>query len=351
MATATLLCAAERVQMPRLARCSGQQRRCLRSTGVFQGGGSCFAGRRRAIVSCFLGAAAALSALVFCERTAGFIQASRPSGAKGDLQRRSLAVSGFLATLAAGVPGVSALPAPGSGDCDDCLGVIDELLAPCRADLAGCVSSQDDRPEVFEAPWQIPVVGLTEAQASGQDISEPLKQLRRAVAADGGKVVQEAEGGRYVRAEFPVSGSPFGGEDVDDVEWYFTPDDTIVQFRAERRSKGGDFGGNKRRLESIRLRLGWELVPILRNRKRAFFFGESPFDTFGSAVNDGFIRGKEPTLEELEKLSKQGEMGESLKRRSGLSDQAMLSDPEEFADSMSRDFRRLMCDPKKQVCE
>ena len=39
------------------------------------------------------------------------------------------------------------------------------------------------------------------------------------------------------------------GPDADDVEWYFTPDDLLVQFRAERRSGGADFGANRRRLE------------------------------------------------------------------------------------------------------
>jgi hypothetical protein len=31
--------------------------------------------------------------------------------------------------------------------------------------------------------------------------------------------------------------------------------------------------------------LHWEKVPVLRNRKRAFMFFESPFDTFGPACN------------------------------------------------------------------
>jgi hypothetical protein len=40
-------------------------------------------------------------------------------------------------------------------------------------------------------------------------------------------------------------------------------------------------------LESVRIRLGWEEVPILRNRRRAFFFGESPFDDFGPTPPPG----------------------------------------------------------------
>lgn len=34
-------------------------------------------------------------------------------------------------------------------------------------------------------------------------------------------------------------------------------------------------------LEDLRMQLGWEAVPILRNRQRLLFFGESPFDSFG----------------------------------------------------------------------
>lgn len=34
-------------------------------------------------------------------------------------------------------------------------------------------------------------------------------------------------------------------------------------------------------LEELRMQLGWEVVPILRNRQRFLLFGESPFDSFG----------------------------------------------------------------------
>ena len=37
---------------------------------------------------------------------------------------------------------------------------------------------------------------------------------------------------------------------------YFTPDDLIVQFRAERRSGAADFGLNRRRLEEMQSRGG-----------------------------------------------------------------------------------------------
>eukprot|EP00434_Breviolum_minutum_P030645 symbB.v1.2.027099.t1/scaffold2757.1/size71457/2 len=68
----------------------------------------------------------------------------------------------------------------------------------------------------------------------------------------GGNILSESDDHRYLRAEFLVE-VPLLGEDADDVEWYFTPDDLIVQFRAERRSGNTDFGTNRQRLEECTL--------------------------------------------------------------------------------------------------
>ena len=43
----------------------------------------------------------------------------------------------------------------------------------------------------------------------------------------------------------------------------------------------GDFNTNADRFEKIRRGLGWEAVAVLRNRKKAFFFGRSDMDSFG----------------------------------------------------------------------
>lgn len=71
---------------------------------------------------------------------------------------------------------------------------------------------------------------------------------------------------------------------VDDAEWFFVDpeSDAIIEFRSARRGdKGGDNGANLRRLEKIRIALGFEKVPVLRNRRRALFIMESPLDAFG----------------------------------------------------------------------
>ena len=57
--------------------------------------------------------------------------------------------------------------------------------------------------------------------------------------------------------------------------------------RSERRGAAPtDFGSNRKRLEKARIALGWEKVPVLRNRRRALVVVESPLDTFGPATYD-----------------------------------------------------------------
>jgi hypothetical protein len=66
-------------------------------------------------------------------------------------------------------------------------------------------------------------------------------------------------------------------------EFYFTPDDTTVQFRVASLSNPVGFASlrNLERCEMIRKELRYLKVPVLRNRKRSLFFVESDFDTFG----------------------------------------------------------------------
>lgn len=51
-----------------------------------------------------------------------------------------------------------------------------------------------------------------------------------------------------------------GGKDVDDVEFYFTPSDYTVQFRAARRTASNDRGANGKLMEKLRISLGFEKV-------------------------------------------------------------------------------------------
>lgn len=136
-----------------------------------------------------------------------------------------------------------------------------------------CVSSQDDRPAVWDNPW-----------VAEDEPNVAMKRLRRVVEQKlGGRVV--LDDGLYLTAEFTSRG-PLGGEVVDDAEWYFAPNDVLVQFRAARRGDSPDFGANRARMEKARIALGWSKVEVLRNRRRALVVVESPFDSFGPATYD-----------------------------------------------------------------
>jgi len=93
------------------------------------------------------------------------------------------------------------------------------------------------------------------------------------------QVKQVVSSERYLRVEIADETL----KTVDDVEFYLTPGDNTVQFRAARRDSLPDFGVNRRRLESIRIALGLEKVPVLRYR-RTIFPWESPLDQFGPSM-------------------------------------------------------------------
>jgi len=114
-----------------------------------------------------------------------------------------------------------------------------------------CVSSQDDRPQCWDNPWVFE-----------GDLADGYAAILRVVRKLGGSVVA-GDGERYLRAEFE-SRSPIGTPAVDDAEWFFTVNDTLVQFRSARRGDAlSDFGANRQRLEKIRIALGWEKVPVV----------------------------------------------------------------------------------------
>jgi len=180
-------------------------------------------------------------------------------------------------------------PSPEEGDCADCIGIKDGFLAGCP-NTPTCVSSQDDQgpkadwSNAYAEPW------VFEGKPS-QAILKIKMQAQRL----GGKVIREQEGtelgGQYLRVEFREQGLPGQVDNFDDSEFFITPNDSTVQFRSARRPNKasssflGDYGANKKRMEKMRIGLGWEKVPVLRNRKRALVFFESPFDTFGPACN------------------------------------------------------------------
>ncbi|OAE25430.1 hypothetical protein AXG93_2818s1070 [Marchantia polymorpha subsp. ruderalis] len=164
-------------------------------------------------------------------------------------------------------PQVLVQPEPSKGSCATCIGVVDETLGTCNS-TPNCVSSFDDRPNFFVAPWEFP----------GQ-LSDAVNALKETLSSMGADIIAEPEE-RYVHAKF------IDKEDgvIDDVEFLFSnpSEDATVVIRAASRAQGtADKARNRERLERIRSSLTWEEVPILRNRSRTLFFLESPWDSFG----------------------------------------------------------------------
>mmetsp|Transcript_74 Transcript_74/g.212 ORF Transcript_74/g.212 Transcript_74/m.212 type:complete len:197 (+) Transcript_74:30-620(+) len=149
-------------------------------------------------------------------------------------------------------------------------GIVDGFFADCNSGTS-CVSSQDDSPAHFQEPWEYDT-SLAYSDARDRLLSllsrnYPSCEITRA-------------DDRYIRAEFRDG----GGGQVDDVEFYFTPNDATVQFRSALRGGGRDGGRNKQRMETLRREMRWTKVPVLRNRRRLFGVVESPWDSFGPSA-------------------------------------------------------------------
>lgn len=230
----------------------------------------------------------------------GLSPSPTPARLGASLGRRALVASVAALAGAAGGGGQRAARAD----------VIGDLLRPCER--VACVSSQDDRPAVWDNPWE-----YDERQTAALP-----GRLRAALEAEPGCNVVEATG-RYLRATVNVTAD---GSVRDELEFYLTrtwpalevsgcapgcvpltccpfppsprralataplrataANDVLVQFRAER-APGGvpDLGANRRRVEALRKKLGLSKLPVLRTRRTLLWF-ESPLDSFGPATYD-----------------------------------------------------------------
>lgn len=92
---------------------------------------------------------------------------------------------------------------------------------------------------------------------------------------------------QYLRVEFNDFPT---GVSVSDVEFLKTKNDDTIQFRAA--SRAGTPVKEKKRIDELRLSLGYTEIPVLRNRRRALIVVESDFDTFGPSST------RDPTIEE-----------------------------------------------------
>jgi len=147
------------------------------------------------------------------------------------------------------------------------------LLRPCTG---VCISSQDDRPQHFIPPlcydgpnyetFAARLVDFIENQISGSKIVSEKNDSPRYLRV----LVQDLENNRF----------------VDELEFYFTPNDNTIQFRLAHLI-GTDFSGiNRKRIEAIVKNLSLDYVPVIRYRKQQWWsFGlDTPFDDFGPSL-------------------------------------------------------------------
>ena len=234
---------------------------------------------------------------------AASLETGEPSISTGEGSRKDFllkSASSCLGLLFASTEKANAAETVGKDpDCDDltCLGVWDGLLADCPHDNAslgkfvpglpgggaGCTSSQDDTPGIFSEPWDY-------SESNSLDYADQMRLLRptieRVAAKRGDKIEILTEKDRYLRALIVDATS----SEKSIAEFYFTPNDTTVQFRigsvvsnkadAKVLLRGSSLR-NIERGEMIRKELRYLKLPVLRNRKRSLFFVESDLDQFG----------------------------------------------------------------------
>jgi uncharacterized protein (DUF1499 family) len=133
-------------------------------------------------------------------------------------------------------PAVSNAAALFPGDTPTNLGVQDGHLTACPSS-PNCVVSQGGDPDHTIEP--LPYVG--DRQVAYQALLQVLSVVPRT------EVVTQTDD--YIRTE---SSSRLMGF-VDDAEFYFPSDESVIQMRSASRLGDSDLGVNKRRLEQIRL--------------------------------------------------------------------------------------------------
>ena len=115
------------------------------------------------------------------------------------------------------------------------LGVHDGLLNPCPK-KPNCVSSQEEDEKHYSESFSYD----TEKSMAFNYLKEIVSAQKRT------EIVSETS--NYLHVEFKTAFFRF----VDDVEFYFPDNTSIVHFRSASRLGYSDFGVNKKRIENIR---------------------------------------------------------------------------------------------------
>lgn len=135
----------------------------------------------------------------------------------------------------AAIPGVSHWFA---GPVPDHLGVTNQQLAPCPAS-PNCVTSQG--PPEDKNHYIAPLTYTKDRQTTQAQMIKILGVVPRTI------IVEQNDG--YIHAESTSRLMGF----VDDLEFYFPPDRSVIEWRSAARLGESDLGVNRRRLEQIRL--------------------------------------------------------------------------------------------------
>jgi uncharacterized protein (DUF1499 family) len=127
-----------------------------------------------------------------------------------------------------------------SGAIPQNLGVTNQQLAPCPAS-PNCVTSQ--APAGDQEHYIAPLAYAGDLQTAKAQIIKILSVVPRT------EIVEQTDD--YIRAESKSRLMGF----VDDLEFYFPPDQNVIEWRSASRLGESDLGVNRRRLEQIRLAL------------------------------------------------------------------------------------------------
>ena len=115
------------------------------------------------------------------------------------------------------------------------LGITDGKLASCP-NMQNCVSSQsEDHRHAIN-----PISYVTSAEQAQATLVEIIHSTERT------EVISEEPG--YIYAEFRSKGMGY----VDDVEFFFDPEEHVIHFRSSARLPYFDWGVNRKRMELIR---------------------------------------------------------------------------------------------------
>ncbi len=116
--------------------------------------------------------------------------------------------------------------------------LVNDHLLPCPPDVSCVVSFQENSKSYIK-----PIAYHSDLNQARELLLKVLTVVPRT------QVIETTD--NYIKAE--AKGKFFGG--IDELEFYFSPHQSVIQVRSASRNRNFDLGLNRRRLEQIRLAL------------------------------------------------------------------------------------------------